>query len=81
MEEMRLSENEERERRRAQREREEIKQAEEASLREHLKGRQNLASWETWEIGRGNGTYDGLGSPYYHTVSLRVKEGGLRGRS
>lgn len=80
IEEMRLSENEQREQSRAQREREEIKLAEEASLREHLQGRQNQASWETWEIGRGNGTYDGLGSSsYYHTV--RPTSEGRRGRS
>lgn len=72
MEEMRLNDRAQRERERDEREREQLRQAEEESLRDHLQQRQNSTSWETWEVGRGNGTYDGLAGPssYYHTVSL-----------
>lgn len=79
MEEMRLNDHAERERAREQREREQIRQAEEESLRDHLRSRPNQQSWETWEVGRGNGTYDGLAnggpSSYYHTVSRRASVG------
>lgn len=67
VEEMRLNEQD-------RREREQIRRAEEESLKDHLRERQTAGSWETWEVGKGNGTYDGLGgggqSSYQHTVSL-----------